>query len=133
MSQPRGANEDQGAIEVTRKRPIFAGVLSFGWRVFIDGVWVGQAPMGKTVRFPVAPGHHTVKIWSNRGASCSNELDLDEAHYSIRSLQCGANVPPVGLSQLPAQIDTIRNLFKDGGVAKGAFYLWEGISSNCTE
>src|SRR5271170_5343183 len=117
----------QAVIEVTRRRPVFAGIASIGWRVFIDGVWVGEAPMGKTVRFSVDPGRHTVKIWSHRGASCSNELELDVVVDTVRSLSCGPNPQPFGLNQLPAQINVIRKLFKDGGVSKGAFYLSEDL------
>ena len=125
MNLPDAANGGQGVIEVTRKRPIFMGAGSVGWKVFIDGVWVGQAPMGKTVRFQVTPGSHSVKVWSKRGASCSNELDLDIVRGSIRSLKCGVNSLPLGLSKVPEQINFMRNVIKDGGVAKGAFYLYE--------
>jgi hypothetical protein len=123
MSTPTAPSH--AVIEVTRKRPSFKGLGNVGWRVFIDGVWVGEAPMGKTVRFSVAPGRHTVTIWSHRGASCSNDLALDIIAGTVRSLRCGSNPLPLGLSQLPAQINAIRSVFKDGGVAKGAFYLTE--------
>jgi hypothetical protein len=117
----------QAVIEVTRKRPIFTGVANVGWRVFIDDVWVGEAPMGKAVRFSVAPGRHTVKIWTHRGASCSNELGLDIVGGTVRSLRCGLNPQPHGLSQLPAQINAIRKQLKDGGISKGALYLSEDL------
>jgi hypothetical protein len=117
----------QAVIEVTRKRPIFTGIANVGWRVFIDEVWVGEAPMGKTVRLSVPPGRHTVKIWSHRGASCSNDLELDIVAGTVRSLRCGSNPVSSGLSQLPAQINIIRNVFKDGGISKGAIYLSEDL------
>jgi hypothetical protein len=101
------------------------GVLNGRWRVFIDGIAVGFAPRGKTMPFPVSPGAHTVKIWSYRGASCSNEVTLDLAPGTVRSLKCGSNPPPLGITQLPAQIGIIRNVFKDGGVSKGALFLRE--------
>lgn len=127
MNSAGGATGDQGVIEVTRKRPVFWGALNGRWRVFIDGVWVGQAPRGKTVRFLVASGPHTVKIWTYRGASCSNELSLDVTPATVRSLICASSPPPLGVSQLPAQIDTLRNVFKDGGVSKGALALYEDM------
>jgi hypothetical protein len=37
------------------------------------------------------------------------------------------NPLPSGLSQLPAQISVIRNVFKDDGISKGAFYLSEDL------
>jgi hypothetical protein len=114
-------------IEVTRNRPIFMGVLSSRWRVFIDGAWVGQAPRGKPVRFPVTPGPHAVKVWTYKGASCSNELSLDVAPGAVRSLTCGLNPPPIGLSQLPSQVNTMRNVFRDGGIAKGALFRYEDV------
>lgn len=117
-------SETPCVIEVTRERPVFSGLLSGGWRVFIDGVWVGQAPRGKPVRFPVAPGTHTVRVWTRRGGSCSNDVILDMTPGTLRTLRCGSSTPPLGISQLPAQVDAIRTMAKEGA-AIGALHLYE--------
>ena len=71
--------------------------MAIGWRVFIDGVWVGDIPQGKSVRFDVQPGHHTLKIWSHRGAYCSDEVELDAAPSSVHFYECQARPLALGI------------------------------------
>ena len=129
MTRPDGANETQGVVEVTRRRPIWLGIAGGGWKVFIDGVWVGGAPRGKTIRFPVTPGAHSVKVWSRNGCSYSIEVTLDFSPCSVRSLKCDVNAAMyrTGISQLPQQINTLKSIFRDGGVAKGGLTLYEEV------
>lgn len=120
-------NEVDAIIEVTRRRPIYFGLIGPPYSVFIDGVDVGRAPRGKTVRFPVAPGSHHIKVWTSTGKAQSNELVLNVAAGEHRSLICQANgaAIPMGLSQAPTQIRTLRSLIKNGGVQENAIKLYE--------
>jgi hypothetical protein len=102
-----GSSAKEAVIKVTRPFQLFA-LTSIGWRVFIDGDWVGGVSRGKTTSFPVSPGHHTVKIWSHRGAQCSNELELDAVAGVPRLLECRKQPPPLGLDKLPQQLAAIR-------------------------
>ena len=102
------------SIQVTHRGGVVRAIQSLGWRVFIDGVWVGGAPRGKTVTFAVSPGHHVVKIWSHRGGTCSNELALEVNLGSTRSLTCRVRRNVYGFSNLPTQMAIIRDGVKTG-------------------
>jgi hypothetical protein len=99
--------------------------MAIGWRVFIEGVWVGPIAQGRSVRFDVATGRHTLKIWSHKGAYCSDELDLTIAPGSVRSFECRARPLRLGLSRLMDQVNVIISAMKDGGVTRGQILLDE--------
>jgi hypothetical protein len=109
-------------IEVRRRRRL-SDVMAIGWRVFIDGTWVGAIPQGKTVRFNVAAGRHALKIWSHKGAYCSDEIELDAAPGSINAFECRAQMPSLGLSRVQDQVSVITSTLKDVGVTRGQILL----------
>lgn|GEM_PF-4030154 len=74
-------------IEVTRKRPRYVGIIST-YLVFIDDDNVGVARRGRTVKFHVPPGTHTVKVWQRRGRAWSNRLTVTVGPGDVRSLGC---------------------------------------------
>ena len=114
-------------IEVTRRRPIYFGLIGPSYSVYIDDIPVGTAPRGRKVRFVVTPGDHKVKVWTSTGKARSNELGLSLTSGSVRSLVCQINKTafPIGISQARAQIKTIRNLVKNRGVQVNAILLTE--------
>ena len=128
MSGSAGSPVEQRAtIQISRGHRLYQGVGA-KWLVFIDGVWVGKAPnslQGRVVTFTITAGSHIVKIWSKHGASCSNELALDLVSETTRRLICDVNPVPLGIQNLPKQLTLIRNVFRDGGIAKGAIVLYE--------
>jgi hypothetical protein len=124
MASTQSEPAAEAAIEVGRPRR-FAEVMAIGWRVFIDGVWVGPIAQGRTVRFDVAAGRHSLKIWSHKGAYCSDELELTVVPGSVRSFECRARALPLGLSRWKDQVSVITNTMKDGGVTKGQILLVE--------
>jgi hypothetical protein len=121
---PQGESpRSPGFIEVIRDHQIFLGLLSFGWRVFVDGVWRGDVDRTTPVRLEVASGHHAVKVWTHRGRAESNEVELEVESGEVLHLRCRCLAPPVGISKLPQQIDTIRTGLKTG--ATQALELYE--------
>jgi hypothetical protein len=113
---------NNGTISVVR-RAVLSYLPAPAWKVFVDGTWVGDVTPRKKADFEVNPGKHSVKIWSTRGARCSNELKLDVAVGSKRTLECRATMTPLGVSRLPDQVGVIRDSVKDG--VTRSLSLWE--------
>lgn len=122
--QPSAPATADAVIEVRRRRRV-SEVMAIGWRVFIDGLWAGEIPQGKSVRFAVAPGRHSLVIWSHRGAYCSDEVALDAAPGSVYTYECRSRQMPVGISRAHEQAEVVTSTMREGGVTKGAILLTE--------
>jgi hypothetical protein len=114
-----------GAVIEIRRRRRIAEIMAIGWRVFIDEVWVGDIKQGRAVRFNVAAGPHTLKIWSHKGAYCSDEMAVDVVPGSVRAFECRSRPMALGVSRIHDQVDVITNTMKDGGVTQGQILLEE--------
>jgi hypothetical protein len=111
-------------VEVRRPRRV-SELMAIGWRVFIDGVWVGAVTQGRSVRFAVPPGVHGLRIWSHRGAYCSDEVAFHAAPGSICAFECRSRPMTLGLSRMRDQVKVITSTMTDGGVTNGQILLSE--------
>jgi hypothetical protein len=55
-----------------------------------------------------------MKVWTRRGRSESNELEIEVTSSEVLHLRCRWMVPPIGLSKLPQQTDVIKTTMKSG-------------------
>jgi hypothetical protein len=117
---------------VSRKQLKLIGLIGNRWVVFIDGVWVGKASKGRTVQFDVLPGRHKVKICYRGGKAGSNELELELAPGTNRSLTCEIDIEiwknlfRGGLvARNRTQINFLRKFVSDGWITKDAIVLSE--------
>lgn len=116
-------NESFGTLEILCKRPLFFGRLrrQWSWRLFLDGKWVLDLPLGIPVRQPVQPGIHVVRIWTQNGDNCSNDLELNFEAGRSRSLICTRLPQAKGLASLRSLRDTIH----EGGTRVGGIRVEE--------
>ncbi len=129
------------AIDVYHRPPGFIGLLGRGWLVFVDGVWVADAPRERTVRIPVTPGTHTVRLWVKGGRQCSNELRVTLVPAEVRTLVGTVNgrlwgqIRGVGAPRakwllggaVGTNLASIGQVARDGWVVKNALVLEEVV------
>jgi len=128
-----GSNENHAELEVTRRRRFYLGALGPRWVVFLDGVWIGNAPRGKTARFSATPGTHKVTVWARGGGTCSNDLELEFQAGKTYRLTCDVNVDrwrslfarQGPISRMQNQVGTVVRIAQDGWINKGGIVLTE--------
>jgi hypothetical protein len=67
-----------GTVRVARTWGLGIGSQSEQWNIAIDGTVVGSIAKKETVEVSVQPGHHTLRLGSNRHRSAERSFDVGQ-------------------------------------------------------